>query len=209
MAYEDDKTYLVKGSALNRIDRELATLRPIQGEGIGLRRIPGTGTEIRYDPLGGAPPKQWQLRHTTESETGAQIRSGTLTGLGLDGYLGSWDADTWYDVTMDRQIWLKLTVEVSGAPYIYASSATTMDTVWLPSHVSDSSAELHYTALGVDAPASATPTVDPDGGGPVSPGVYYFRIGAVSAAAAINDYIGPLGIHWCPPDSPSLVALVS
>mgnify|MGYP000867391200 FL=1 len=46
MSYQDDKSYLVSGAKLNQIERDIATLRLIKGAGIGIRRIPGTGTEI-------------------------------------------------------------------------------------------------------------------------------------------------------------------
>jgi hypothetical protein len=211
MAYEDDKTYLVKGSALNRLERDLATARIIAGTGLAIRRIPGTGTEIRLDPAEETTAKQWQLRFTGQDEAlVAQIRSGTLTGLGLSGYLDGMDPDEWVDLPdTSLQVWLKVTITIGGAPYTYATSPDSTATVWLASHVISAEAELYYNNLGEDAPDATSPTIDPDGGSPATDGVYYFRIGYVQGATGteFNDYLGPLGLGWCPPDSPYLTAL--
>lgn len=150
--------------------------------------------------------RQWTIRVVDEGAGPvAQIRSGTLTGLGLSGYLGTWVADAWNTITMDRNVWLKLTFSVEGLAHTYYSAPGDVETVYIPAAVVDASAELHYTTLGAADPTHTDPTINPTTGAPVTDGVYYFRIGSSSSSAPANDYLGPLLCGWCPPESPWVV----
>ena len=209
--FEAGKNYVLGGDMLNRIWDAITTNRLLKGAGYALETIAGTGTRLKLTAGTGEDLRQWALRLTTIDDVlTAQIRSGTLTGLGMSGYLDGMDPDEWNDLPgTEKQAWLKLTFSIGGAPYTYSTSPETTATVWLPSHVTEAAAELYYTNLGVDAPAATHPTIDPETGDPADEGVYYFRIGAVNGAtgAVLNDYIGPLSVGWCPPDSPYLVQL--
>lgn len=154
---------------------------------------------------------QWELRvHREEgsAEPKAQIRSGNVIGLGQSTWLPG-EPDEWNDISSNTQVFLRLVIEVSGAPYNYSSSEHTISTVWLPSHVSSASVEMYYLPLGEVPPDPTSPTINGESGSPATPGVYYFRIGYVSTrtGAAYNDYKGPLALGWCPPDSPYLTNL--
>lgn len=146
--------------------------------------------------------RPWQLR-VIDAEGGgsqAQIRTGPLSGPGLSGYPFSWAPDTWVDIPVDKSIWLKLEVDVSGSPYTYYISADETETIYLPSEVDSVTPTLEERALG-DNPTPTAPTIDPANGTSADTGVYWFRIGATATAGASNDYLGPLGFTWCAPDA--------
>ncbi len=170
--------------------------------------FPGTVTAVLRPNITGLTDdsRQWKIRVIdVEGTPTAQIRSGTLTGLGLSGYMGAWVADTWNNITLDRNVWLKLTYSVTGTAHTYYSAPEVVETIYIPSSVSSASAELHYTTIGGADPTPVAPTIDPGTGAPDTAGIEYFRIGSSDETDYSNDYIGPLLVGWCPPESPWLV----
>jgi hypothetical protein len=172
-----------------------------------------------------ADPRQWQLKigkeNPEDEEPKAQIRGGALYGLGFSGFnLGEffddleWAADEWItldDATGDAQVWLKLFVKVVGAPFTYYSSPDQVETVYLPAQVDESRVELFFDEVGDDPPEPIEPTIDPETGESDVEGEYYLRIGTVNVEGRSysNDFLGPLGIGWCPPSGPYLVELTT
>lgn len=184
-------------------------------------------------PLGGPASsdavRQWQIRLRTEGEGEdpeviAEIRGGGLYGLGFSGFnLGDyfdnidWQPDEWIEISnrlgfsnsQNNNVWLKLLVRVVGAPFTYYSSPDQVETIWLPTQVDEASVELHFTVVGDSIPEVIQPTINSQTGESVVEGEYYLRIGEVSIEdnSFSNDFLGPLGIGWCPPSGPYLVQL--
>jgi hypothetical protein len=69
--------------------------------------------------------------------------------------------------------------------------------------------ELHIFSFDDDLPDPVQPTIDPQSGDPDVEGEYYLRIGVLGVGPTTNDFSGPLGIGWCPPENPYLVELTS
>lgn len=204
--------------------------------GVNPAGAPGwSQSEDGWVPPGGstgsapAAAKQWQLRVTTEegAETRiAQIRGGALYGLNFSGFnLGEyfegidWAANQWITISelpgfptnATAQVWIKLKVKIIGAPFTYYISPDQTETIYLPSQVDESTVELFFDQVGDALPEVIVPTIDPESGESDVEGEYYLRVGSVNIEtfSKANDFIGPLGIGWCPPSGPYLVELTT
>lgn len=149
--------------------------------------------------------KQWKLRVSgNEADNGnmtAQMYGGTLSGLGLPGYIEGYPADTWTNILLDSQVWLKLTLSIEGVQVGYGEGS-----VFVPGKVVDAVAQVELRDANSDLPVPQAPTVNGNTGASADPGVYWFHIGTTKASGqAVNHYEGPLNVGWCAPNSATLI----
>ncbi len=127
MEFQDSKRYLVSGATLNRMARDAATNRIIAGEGIGIRRIPGTGTIVKLAARKNEP--RWKLSPIAGGKvkisspglvkrTSALDASGLVTVAGLDGeFTPAADRLLVLEVLPTLETTLKLVSQWDGWPY--------------------------------------------------------------------------------------------
>ena len=177
---------------------------------------PGGAPGWVHTPTGWQPPgsandfetRQWRLRVAGDEESPiAQVWPGTVYGLGLGGYIDEMTPDEWLEVTYGKSYWLKFEITISGSPYTYYLSDGTAETIYIPDQVDSVSATLEERDIDETGPAGQAPTVDGDDGSSTQTGIYWFRLGVVGDEVVRNDYLGPLGIAWCPPNSATLTEL--
>lgn len=147
-------------------------------------------------------PRQWQLQRSADEdgEPIGQIRSGTLSGLGMSGYPLEWVGDEWNDIEIaDGAVWLRIEFEPISEERTYALSPSSESSIYVIIGGEDGEASLVFTALEDAPPEDTAPAINISTGAVTQNGVYHARIGSLATDLPTNDYIGPLGVSYCPP----------
>lgn len=172
---------------------------------------PGGRKGWQHTPHGWMPPPddeetppilQWQLRHhIAEGESIGQVRSGTITGLGLNGYPLGWAAEEWNDLIGGREVWIKITFTPVSEQRVYAISETEVGYLYVVATGGTGGTIEILEPETAPSYENVDPTVNPSTGAATTDGQYYVKLGSLVSAIAVNDYIGPLGVQFCPPNS--------
>jgi len=146
--------------------------------------------------------KQWRLRRrTVDGEDVGEVRSGTVSGLGATGFPLGWVGGEWNEIELGKEVWLRVTFDPTSEIRTYYTDENTSENIYVMSGGENAVADLVFRNPG-SPPTDVQPIINLDTGNVVTAGVYHALIGAlIDGQRPVNDYIGPLAIKFCPPNS--------